>query len=195
MTSQEAISVLGGDENQVEEFVTQEVFELKTNLLKGTLVPQVMEKKAEKLEHMAHALVVLGFEDEQTEEIDLTLKPTTAVVSELLVFFRDYEQKQSQLKLRLMQSFHPKVVAQLLRQMAVLEGKKFVMLKDVFLNTAAEVNVKLSEYIDSGVIISELKSVSTEQHVGEHLASFPTLKKEIDKSFKYCKFVEAKKRR
>lgn len=193
MTSTEAISYLGGDEDHVEEYVTQEVFELKTNLLKGTIVPQVMIKKAEKLALMADALVTLGFEDEHLDHLNTELLIRGNSADHLIHFFRKYEEYMSILKLKLMQAFHPRVVSQILLRLSELETQKFRLLYRTFSNFKAEDASKLSEHIDSGLIISELKSTALDNDVVSDLNSFPTLKKEINKSFKYCKFVDSKK--
>lgn len=195
MTEQEAISFLGGDEEQVDEFVTQEVFDLKTNLLKGAIVPQVVFKKAEKLDRMADALAALGYEDERSDSIDIQLVLFTSLAEDLVHFYRDFEQKMSQLKLRLMQSFHPRITAQILVQMAELEANKLICLADIFNRSISSEDVKLSDYVDSGIILSELKQLPDSFDLLEDFDSFPTFKKEVDKSIKYCKFVEAKKNR
>lgn len=195
MTEQEAISFLGGDEDHVDEFVTQEVFDLKTNLLKGAIVPQVVTKKAEKLDRMADALAALGYEDERSEAININLELSSTLAKDLVHFYRDFEQKMSQLKLRLMQSFHPRITSQILMQLAELEANKFICLANLFANISNSEEIKLSEYIDSGVILSELKQLPESTDLLQDADSFPTLKKEIDKSAKYCKFVEAKKNR
>jgi hypothetical protein len=193
MTRSEAIIHLGGDEGHIDEFVTQEVFDLKTKLLKGALVPQVMTKKAEKLHTMADALIVFGYEEEAAPDFDLVLPDTLTLVEDLIGFYRVYEQKLSALKLQLMQAFHPRIIASTLSLMASLEGKKYQILANRF--EQEDLDVKLSEHVDSGVILSELKSAASGDNLSGSLSQFPTLKKEISKSFKYCKFVEAKKSR
>lgn len=190
MNKQEAVAILGGDQERVEEFVTQHVFELKTNLLKGTLVPQVIKKKAKKLSAMAIALMALGFEEEVHESINVELKIEDTNVQSVIEFFRNYEKSNSQLKLLVMQAFHPGVIAGILEDIANLEGNKFSSLRIAFGEKDGE--TKLSEYVDSGAIISELKRVDVSKDVSELVDELPEMKKEIIKSFKYCKFVQSK---
>ncbi|CAG5076863.1 hypothetical protein [Parvicella tangerina] len=195
MTHEEAISYLGGHEDHVEEFITQEVFDLKTKLLKGTLVPQVLKKKAEKLSLLAEALVVLDFEDESLDQQAFDLTLIDASVGQILDFYRQYEKHSSQLKLQLMQAFHPRIVAQLLNLLAELENTKFRLLFNHFNQHEPDTSTKLSDYIDSGIIISELKSIDSSIDLTTNLDAVPSLKKEINKSIKYCKFVDEKNKR
>lgn len=193
MTVQEAISFLGGDETQIDEFVTQEVFSLKSNLLKGSLVPMVMNKKAEKLSRMADALIILGYEDEHFSNPYSPVELFAFSATELIRFYRDFEQKMSLLKLNLMQSFHPRVVAGILRQMADLESSRLISIYQFSNHINPVEAVKLSDHIDTGSILTELKTVNSQADIYKQLDHLPALKKEINKSVKYCKFVEAKK--
>lgn len=193
MTVQEAISFLGGDDTKIDEFVTQQVFALKSNLLKGSLVPMVLKKKAEKLSRMTDALIVLGYENEHFSNSYSAIELPAFNATELIRFYRDFEQKMSLLKLKLMQSFHPGVVAGILLQMADLESSRLVNIYKFSNHLNLIEEVKLSDHIDTGSILTELKTTNTHEDLYKQLDHLPTLKKEINKSFKYCKFVEAKK--
>lgn len=192
MTKEEAISILGGGETQIEEFVTQEVFDLKTNLLKGALVPQVLFKKADKLCVIADALEAVGFEDEKPTLIESILNSEMVSSDHLISFYRTYESELSLVKLGLMRAFHPRIVAGILFQLGKLEEQRLLALANCFSIGTDAPSVKLSDVVDSGVILQELKKAKKITLKELDLNLYPTLQQDVVKSIKYLKFVEAK---
>lgn len=192
MTQEQALSILGGDENQVDEYVTQTVFDLKTNLLKGSIVPQVLRKKAEKQNFMAQALMAMGYEEEELVIEPFELPETTSKSDVLVEFYRSYEKQQSRLKLMLMNAHHPSVISKIMILLADLEEQKLLKIALNFEDLSLEDDVKISDFIDSGNIINELKNSDGTILISKMDDQFPTLKKEIAKSLKYYKFVQQK---
>ncbi|MCB9195621.1 MAG: hypothetical protein H6600_06000 [Flavobacteriales bacterium] len=193
MTKEEAITYLGGNEQQVEEFLTQHIFELKSNQLKSTILPQVLYKKSDKLFNMAEALTELGYEDEQFDYKTNNLILKSASRDDLISFFRSYEQELSRLKLYLMNAYHPRIVGQILKALADLESSKWTELNQRLGDLSINEEVKLSEYVDSGMIILELRNTKEDFDPSAQLDQLSTFKKEIGKSVKYCKFTESKR--
>lgn len=193
MSEQEAIAILGGDENSVEEFVTEKVFSLKTSLLRGVIIPSVFRKKAEKMSLVADSLVTLGFEDENYGKTieDPVLRSNKLI--DLLEFYRTYETILSSLKLDLMQAFHPRIISKIIERLAHLEHQRLIRLAENFEHTELDPNVKLSDFINTGEIIAEIKNhlKLDKVEVGE-IQNGTELKKEISKSLKYYNFVRSK---
>lgn len=192
MEENEAIAILGGRPNEVEEFVTQEVFEFKTKLLMGGILPSVFRKRAEKLKLMSDALIALGFELEVSPVQLSPLQLVSPKKEDLLQLYRSFEQQMSQFKLILMQAIHPNVVAEILLHLAELEHQKLLLIYQVLGHLSSDDSVKMSDYINSGEIIFELKRSNQEIINNTFLNAAPWLKKEISKSAKYYKFVSEK---
>ncbi len=197
MTKQEALILLGADENNFEDVVLTSIFEHKQFLLKSVITPQVFKTRARKIATINEAYKFLKNEklNENQAEINFDeLLFSDLTTTELLRFYRDYEKLMSATKLKFMQNNDPHVVSSSCLELSHLEHQKLMTIfdatRDLKINSLEE--VKISDFVNSGEIIKELKSCEAREITNEILISLPTFIKDISRSRKYANFTKLK---
>lgn len=198
MTTKEALILLNTDLENYEEVVLEKLFEHKQFLLKSSITPQVFKTRAQKLKIIGEAFEVLNNElghktNSNKKEFPIVELPKIDFTkSSLLIFYRVYESNMSQLKLVLMQSIEPNIVAEACLKLAILEDDKLNKIAIFSQEWQVEDEVKISDFVNSGLIIKELKDCRENFIDLKILNSLPTFKKEVVKSKKYHNFTLSK---
>lgn len=198
MTTKEALIILNTDIENYQEVVLEKIFEHKQFLLKSSITPQVFMTRAKKLNLISDAYQTLNSEcgvavlSKKIEFPTIELPIVYLSKQSLLDFYRTYESIMSQLKLILMQSNEPHVVAEACGQLALLEASKLNKIAILTNEWEIEDEVKISDFVNSGLIIKELKEFKDEYINLKSLNSLPTFKKEVVRSKKYHNFTLSK---
>jgi len=193
MNSTEALLQLNCVQENWEETAMELVFEQKQYLLKSGVTPQIFFKRAERLIRIQEACDCLSQSTfTYPEDQDIELPIIVGSTSSLLLFYRAYEALMSKYKLQMMQNLEPGFVGYWIKQLALLEHEKLnnlqslgVLVPDKDLET-----VKLSDFVNSGEVIKELKTQKEHDIVRNSLEAVPNLKKDVVRSIKYASFVK-----
>lgn len=197
MTKQEALILLGATEDNFEEVVMNSIFEHKQFLLKSVITPPVFKTRARKIATINEAFKFLRGESSVSPitllSLDhLVLKDRST--DSLLTFYRAYENLMSQLKLKFMQNNDPFAVSNACDQLADLENKKLHEIASATeeIEISSLIEVKISEFVNSGEVIKELKIANNTLITTDNIISFPTFGKDISRSRKYVNFTNLK---
>lgn len=196
MTKQEALILIGAEESNFEEIVIQQIFEHKQFLLKSAITPQVFRTRAKKIATINEAYkFLIGKSDAIRENVDLSSLYLDEVSTEaLLTFYRNYESLMSQFKLSFMQLNDPFEVSYFCHQLANLEHQKLLQINDATLSVKINLleDVKISDFVNSGEVIKELKATDFDQIGTDNIINFPSFVKDICRSRKYANFTKLK---
>jgi hypothetical protein len=197
MTKSEALAYLNCEEDNWEDVIVNAVFEHKKFLLKSITTPPVFKKRSDKLMQLQMASDSLSgttFENNELEKAELILENLASL--SILNFYRRYEEAMSTYKLGLMRTLVPGEASQFTRSLAMLEDKKLMALS-IFKSLAALSleEVKISDFVNSGEVMHELKSKETEIISTENIASYPNFQKDILRSIKYANFIASKNKK
>lgn len=196
MTNSEALVYLNCEEDKWEDVVVNSVFEHKQFLLKSITTPPVFLKRSEKLMQLQLASNALSdsiFLPEEEEKIELELNSVSK--SSILNFYRSYETLMSKYKLGLMRTVVPGEASYFVRHLALLEDRKLIALSAYKSLTALSLEeVKISDFVNSGEVMHEIKSKETDEITEKNIASYPNFQKDILRSVKYANFIAAKRK-
>ncbi|MFT7155528.1 MAG: hypothetical protein ACI8Q1_000529 [Parvicella sp.] len=196
MTNSEALVYLNCEEDKWEDVVVNSVFEHKQFLLKSITTPPVFLKRSEKLMQLQLASNALSdsiFLPEEEEKIELELNSVSK--SSILNFYRSYETLMSKYKLGLMRTVIPGEASYFVRHLALLEDRKLIALSTYKSLTALSLEeVKISDFVNSGEVMHEIKSKETDEITAKNIASYPNFQKDILRSVKYANFIAAKRK-
>lgn len=198
MTTKEALIILNTDIENYQEVVLEKIFEHKQFLLKSSITPQVFTTRSKKLSLISDAYHTLNKElgtnitSKKIEFPTIELPKVDLKKVSLLDFYRTYESIMSQMKLILMQNNEPQIVAEACGQLALLEASKLNEIAILTQEWEVEDEVKISDFVNSGLILKELKDFNEEGIDIKKLNSLPTFKKEVVKSKKYHNFTLSK---
>jgi hypothetical protein len=197
VTKQEALILLGADENNFEDAVLISIFEHKQFILKSVITPQVFKTRARKITTLNEALKFLKNEEviEHPNNTNFDcIQLLNLNVQNLLLFYRNYERIMSEIKLKFMQNNDPGIVSASCLALSELEHLKLITIasatSDLTINSLIE--VKISEFVNSGEIIKELKNIDHLAVTNENLTLLPTFSKDICRSRKYANFTQLK---
>ncbi len=196
MTRQEALILIGAEEADFEEIVIHQIFEHKQFLLKSAITPQVFRTRAKKIAILNEGYkFLIGKSDTIRENVELkTLHIENISIEALLTFYRNYESLMSQFKLSFMQLNDPYEVSYFCHQLANLEHQKLLQINDATLSIKINslMDVKISDFVNSGEVINELKSTESGQIATDNIINFPSLLKDSCMSRKYANFTKLK---
>lgn len=190
MTKTEALMYLGADEDNWEEILELNLFNLKKNIFNKIIIPKVILKKSEKayLWYNAECLL-LNHHPQKLEKNNIKFdKIEDGNINLLINLYRSYENKLTYLQLKLSQSYDTKEVAELLMNIAKLEmsrQKAILPIAVFFKEYLKPLDIKLTDEINTGVIISELKQFKKELITEKKdLLLLPNFEKDLKKILK-----------
>ena len=166
MTEQEALVYLNTTKDNWQEAIESLVFELKKDIFRRALVAPLLLKKAEKVKQWAEAKKALESKKiERNLQKTIKLPPLSDAKKETLIsLYRSYEKELMQIKLELSKTLDPIEVAFFIQKMGELELER----QKIILPLAQKIiqepywEVKISEVVETGIILSELKQFEKE---------------------------------
>jgi hypothetical protein len=197
VTRQEALILLNAEEDNFKDVVLSSIFEHKQFLLKSVITPQVFKTRARKLSVINEAykfLLDYPIEEIQSKTNFDNIKIENLKINSLLSFYRNYENTMSQLKLKFMQNHDPAFVSHSCTELSELEHQKLISISiaTISISINSLIEIKISEFVNSGEIIKELKRSTDKEITKENIIFYPTLIKDISRSRKYANFTTQK---
>ncbi len=190
MNRSEALLYLDANENDWQEVLELKLFELKKELFQRIVIPKIYIKRAEKvaLWHQAEC-VLRGGEAVQLNEVEFTFDTVEVItIDALLKLYRTFETKYTTLQLQLSQAFAAKEVAEKLHEIAQLEMARqmaILPIAKLWIDDPIEtIAIKMTDAVNTGVIISELNQSNKGELLKKDLHLLPNLKKDLERTLK-----------
>lgn len=190
MNKNEALLYLDANIDNWQEVLEIKLFELKKDLFQRVVIPKILLKRAEKVQLWYKAESTLLDKKNSELSVDSFLFSNIKEITkeELLNLYRLYESRLTTLQLQLSQAIKTKAVAEKLIEIATLEQARqqaILNLAIQWIDEEIEVSsVKITDDINTGVIISELNELNKQELSKKDLLLLPSLKKDLERTIK-----------
>ncbi|MCT4580423.1 MAG: hypothetical protein N4A35_03320 [Flavobacteriales bacterium] len=192
MNKSEALLYLEAEEDNWQEVLALKLFELKKELFQRIVIPKIYAKRAEKVALWYEAeCILLGEHPKEIENSTFTFEPLNEaqLTSEaLLQLYRTFETRYTTLQLELSQAFKAKEIAEKLNEIAQLELERQKTILPIaarwIVTPLTSITVKMTDAVNTGVIISELNQLDQEALLKKDLHLLPNFKKDLERTLK-----------